>query len=560
MNETMTQNPIIPPQAPRNRLAIYLHSGLFDGWRLITIIVSLLVAIPLGVILFSFVNPEKEIWQHLVDTLLWQLLKNTFWLVTGVATCTTILGVALAWFCATCNFPGRNFFSWALLLPMAMPTYVLAFVFLGIFDFTGPVQTHLRELFGSGFRMVDIRSTGGVIAVMSLALYPYVFLLTKNGFRTQGVRGLEAAEILGCGPISGFFRVALPMTRPWIAGGLLLVIMETLADFGAVSIFNYDTFTTAIYKAWFGFFSLKAAAQLSSILILIVFCIMELESLTRRRRRFSQSERAQSQHCPLTLSPLKKWLVTFFCSLTLLFSFGFPLLQIIIWSLKTFQQEFSRQYLSYLAHSLILGLLSAALITTLALILAYASRRHSDTMTQLLIRIATLGYGLPGTVLAVGIFIPVTFLDNTFIDLGHKIFGMEIKPILQGTLLVMILAYTTRFMAAAFKAIDSAMHRLTPSIDEAARLMGLRGFELLGRVHLPILKGGILTGITVVFVDVMKEMPITLMTRPFGWDTLAVKIFELTSEGEWERAALPALSLILAGVLPIIFFMRQSNH
>ncbi len=531
----------------------------FTGWRVAVMFVALLVIVPLGVILLSFLSPEKEIWQHLLETLMARLVLNTVLLVSGVALCTMLLGVSLAWLTGACDFPGRSLFSWSLLLPMAMPTYVLAFVWVGIFDFTGPVQTLLRDIFGQGLRLPDIRSTAGVILVMSFALYPYVYLLTKNGFSTQGARALEAAQSLGCGPLAGFFRVALPMARPWISAGVLLVIMESLADFGAVSIFNYDTFTTAIYKAWFGFFSLAAAAQLSSILVLIVFVIMELEHQSSKRLRYHQSERQQSKAPPIVLNGLWKWLATALCSLVLLCGFVLPLIQLLVWSIEAYGEEFSSSYLRLLGNSLLLGSVAALIIVSLAFVLAYAKRRHPDKLTQTLIRLATLGYGLPGTVLAIGIFIPIAATDNFLAGLLTSISGYEVRPFLQGTILVMLLAYTIRFMAAGFKGVDSAMHRITPSIDEAARLMGLRGLKILGKVHLPILKGGALTALTVVFVDVMKEMPITLMTRPFGWDTLSVKIFELTSEGEWERAAIPAVSLIVVGILPIILFMRNSE-
>jgi len=236
-----------------------------------------------------------------------------------------------------------------------------------------------------------------------------------------------------------------------------------------------------------------------------------------------------------------------------------PALQLISWSLEIFHEEFDSRYLGLLGHSLALGLMSALLIAATALLLAYAGRRHQDRLTHGLIRTATLGYALPGTVLAVGIFIPLAWLDNQLIGLAQQLFGLQISQLLQGTILIMLLAYMIRFMAAGFKSIDSAMHRVTTNIDEASRLMGLRGIKLLYKVHLPMLRGGIFTALTLAFVDVMKEMPITLMTRPFGWDTLAVKIFELTSEGEWERAALPSLTLLMSGLLPIVLLMRQTD-
>jgi iron(III) transport system permease protein len=530
-----------------------------SGWQLLTLTVALLVLAPLSILLLAWADPAWDIWRHLQQTLLSRLLLNTLILVLGVTTGTLLLGVSLAWLTGVCDFPGRRYFSWMLLLPLAMPTYVLAFVFLGLFDFSGPVQSQLRDWFGRGVWFPDIRSAAGVVLVMSLALYPYVYLLTRNAFQTQGKRTLEAAESLGCAPLPGFFRVVLPMARPWIAGGATLVLMEALADFGAVSIFNYDTFTTAIYKAWFGFFSLSAAAQLSSLLVVLVFLLILLEQKLRKRMRFTQS-RIAPQAERIQLRAVKKWLATGYCLSVLLVAFLLPALQLLAWALESYHEEFDSRYLSLLNHSLTLGICSALLIATVALLLAYAGRRHQDRLTHGLIRTATLGYALPGTVLAVGIFIPLAKLDNLLINLARSVFGWEIPQLLQGTILIMLLAYLIRFMAAGFKALDSAMHRVTINIDEASRLMGLRGIKLLVKVHLPMLRGGMFTALTLVFVDVMKEMPITLMTRPFGWDTLATKIFELTSEGEWERAALPALTLLLSGLIPIVLLMRGTEE
>lgn len=529
-----------------------------SGWQWLTLAIALLVLAPLLVIALAWLDPAWDIWKHFRETLLNRLILNTLILVTGVSTGTLLLGISLAWLTGACNFPGRKIFSWALLLPLAMPTYVLAFVFLGILDYSGPVQSQFRELFGREAWFPDIRSAYGVILVMSLALYPYVYLLARNAFRTQGKRALEAAQSLGCSPTGGFFRVVIPMARPWIAGGSTLVLMEALADFGAVSIFNFDTFTTAIYKAWFGFFSLPAAAQLSSLLVAMVFILIALEQRLRKRMRFTQS-RITPQSERIQLTGVRRWLATGYCLLVLGIAFLLPAGQLLTWSLEIFHEEFDGRYLGLLSHSLILGLLSAILIAMTALLLAYAGRRHQDRLTHGLIRTATLGYALPGTVLAVGIFIPLAWLDNQLMSLARSLFNIETSQLLQGTILIMITAYMIRFMAAGYKSIDSAMHRVTTNIDEASRLMGLRGVKLLYKVHLPMLRGGIFTALTLAFVDVMKEMPITLMTRPFGWDTLAVKIFELTSEGEWERAALPALALLLSGLLPIVLLMRQTD-
>lgn len=552
MSFSAITQPGAAPKGPR------LFNWRPSNWQMLSMIVALLVLVPLAVLAFAWAEPAWEIWAHLRETILNRLILNTITLILGVLTGTLLIGVSLAWLTGACEFPGRQFFSWALLLPLAMPTYVLAFVTLGIFDFSGPVQTSLRQWLGSEVWFPDMRSAGGVIMVMTLALYPYIYLLSRNAFQTQGKRALEAAQSLGCSPTKGFFKVALPMARPWIAGGASLVLMEALADFGAVSIFNYDTFTTAIYKAWFGFFSLPAAAQLASLLVAVVFVLIVVEQHLRQRMRFTQS-RISPQAERFHLTGSLRWLASGYCLSVLAIAFLLPVFQLLRWTLFIFHEEFDDRYLERLSHSMILGLISAALIVFVALLLAYSSRRHEDRWTHLLIRTATLGYALPGTVLAIGIFIPLAWLDNWMIDLMRNNFNIEMSHFMKGTILIMLIAYMIRFMAAGFKPIDSAMHRVTNNIDEASRLMGLRGVNLLLKVHLPILRGGIFTALTLVFVDVMKEMPITLMTRPFGWDTLAVKIFELTSEGEWERAALPALTLVLSGLLPIVLLMRQAD-
>jgi iron(III) transport system permease protein len=528
-------------------------------WRLIPILAAAIVLIPVGTVLSSFFAPASDVWQHLVDTTLPTLLSNTFWLALGVAWGVTVLGVSLAWVTAVCEFPGRKFFSWALLLPLAIPAYVTAFVAIGLFDYVGPVQTALRSWLGPELSWFpDVRSRGGVIIVMILAFYPYVYLLARNAFLTQGRRSLEAAQTLGLNRTQGFFKLALPMARPWIASGLMLALMETLADFGTVAVFNYDTFTTAIYKAWFAMFSLPAASQLASLLIVIVFALILIEQQLRSRTRYAElKQSARADRIPLTGS--RAWLVAGFASGTLFFAFLLPVIQLSIWAANVFTQDFDERYLEFLWHSLLISGLAALLTCSVALLLVYATRRRPDTVTRTAVRISTIGYALPGAVLAVGIFIPLAWLDNWLGEMAMEWFHVETGLLIQGTLAAMLIAYMTRFLAVSHSPIDSAMQRITGHIDEAAMALGLSGWSILRRVHLPMLKGGLFTAATMVFVDVMKEMPITLMTRPFGWDTLAVRIFEMTSEGQWEQAALPAVTLVLAGLLPILFFMRQTD-
>ena len=527
------------------------------SWRFIPVLVAVLVLIPVGTVILSFLAPAGDVWQHLVETILPSLLINTFWLTLGVAVSSALLGVSLAWFTAVCEFPGRKFFSWGLLLPLAIPAYVMAFVTLGLFDFTGPVQTLLRSWVGpEQFWFPNVRGRLGVIIVMTLAFYPYVYLLARNAFLTQGKRSLEAAQSLGFNRTQGFLKVALPMARPWIASGVMLVLMETLADFGTVAVFNYDTFTTAIYKAWFSMFSLSAASQLASLLIVIVFVLIVMEQQFRSRMRYAETK--HSSRIPrIPLTGWRAWGVAGFALAILFFAFLLPITQLIIWATDTFVEEFNQLYLGFLWHSLMLSGLAALLTCSVAILVVYSARRHPDIVTRVAVRIATIGYALPGVVLAVGIFVPLAWLDNWLSEMAMQLFHIETGLLIQGTLAIMLIAYMTRFLAVGHNPIDSAMQRITFSIDEASMGLGLNGWSMLKRVHLPILKGGIFTAVTLVFVDVMKEMPITLMTRPFGWDTLAVRIFEMTSEGEWEQAALPAIALVLAGLIPIVLLTRQ---
>jgi len=530
-----------------------------DGWQFAACLLAALVAVPVAVIFASLLQPEQEIWSHLSQTVLSSLLANTFWLCSGVMVCTTLLGVSLGWLTGACSFPGRSCFSWALTLPMAMPAYVMAFIFVGVMDFTGPVQSLMRTLPGLEQTIIEVRSTPYVVLVMSLTLYPYVYLLSRSAFLSQGNKLMEAARTLGLGPWAAFFRVALPMARPWIVSGLALVLMETLADFGAVSIFNFDTFTTAIYKAWFGFFSIQAAAQLSSVLVLFALVLVLVEALYRSRMRYFGNTRGSSAHARIRLTGGKAIAATLFCSSILAVAFILPVLQLTLWVFQAARENILPSYSFEGMRTLVLGIGAALLTCGAALLLSYAKRKSPSKGNLLLCKLSTVGYALPGTVLAVGIFLPMAWLDNHLQSLVAALFDIEPGPILHGTLLVMLVAYMVRFMAAGFGSIDSSMQAISPSFDEAASIYGVKGFKLISSVHLPLLKKGMLTGLILVMVDVVKEMPITLMTRPFGWDTLAVKIYELTSEAEWERAALPALYLIGASIIPVILLIRQSE-
>ncbi len=533
-----------------------LQQGTCFRWRIIAAVISLVTVIPLGVVLSYLPAVDVLVWDHLSAVVLPRLVWNTFLLLLGVGAGVLFLGVSLAWLVAVYDFPGRRFFSWALMLPLALPAYVLAFVMIGLLDYTGPVQTWGRMLYGPDLPFPAVRSMGGAILALSLTLYPYVYLLARNAFSTQGRRSLEVAASLGLGPFQGFWKVALPLARPWIVGGLSLALMETLADFGTVSIFNVDTFTTAIYKAWFSLFSLPAAAQLSSLLVLLVFILVGLES--RARGRSGYYVRAPVPPTRLPLSCPARWGATLWASFVLSCSFFIPVAQLALWVGETGGRDFDRRYVEFVINSIVISSLAAVVIVVIAIILSYARRRDTSTITRFLIRLATLGYAVPGTVLAVGVFMPIAWLDNILIT-SFSLFAGQ-GGLLKGTLLVMVAAFVARFCAVGMASVDSAFSRIPKSQEETARLLGVRGIALIGRVYLPQIKGGLLAAMLMVFIDVLKEMPITLMTRPFGWEMLSVRVFEMTSEGEWERAALPSLAIALTGLLPVIWLARGGKR
>jgi len=525
-------------------------------WQLLSVPIAALVVIPLLLVFSGWLQAQNEVWQHLATTVLGDLLLNTLVLLAGVATGVLVLGVGLAWLTTLCDFPGRRFFDWALMLPLAIPAYVLAFVAIGLLDYSGPVQGAWRDLLGSAAPFPNVRSTGGVIAVMVLTLYPYVYMLTRSAFLTQGRGTLEAARMLGLSRRAAFFRVVLPMARPAIVAGAALALMETLADFGTVAVFNYDTFTTAIYKAWFGLFNLAAAGQLASLLLLFVALALTAERTLRGRARYHETTRSAHPQ-RIRLSGWRGVLAASVAGLVLTLAFIVPVIQLLLWSWEVVRNDLDARYLQLLSNTLLLGASASLVTVSVALLLAFARKYGKDPLTRGAVSVSTLGYALPGSVLAVGIMLAFTGIDNFLISLARGI-GIEATPLLGGTLVALLLAYLVRFMAVAFGPVDSGLERIRASLPEAARSLGAGSRDLLLRVYVPLLRPGLLTALVLVLVDVMKEMPATLLLRPFGWDTLAVRVYEMTSEGEWERAALPAVTLVLLGLLPVIILVRRS--
>ncbi|MFW2439361.1 MAG: ABC transporter permease [Arenicellales bacterium] len=526
--------------------------------KIVTVMLAMIVLMPLLIVFSGWMHAGNEVWQHLAQTVLADLLKNTAWLLLGVGIGVTILGVGLAWLTTRCEFPGRRFFDWALMLPLAVPAYVMAFVALGLLDFTGPVQTTLREMLGrSNVWFPEVRSTGGVITVMTLVLYPYVYMLARSSFITQGNSTVEAARSLGLSAWAAFFQISIPTARPAIIAGLSLALMETLADFGTVAIFNYDTFTTAIYKAWFGLFNLQAASQLASFLLILVVIALTAERQLRGKAKYHEATRSTNVY-RYHLTGWHRWGTLFITSTILLLAFIVPVIQLSIWAWGALSEDMDKRYISLLLHTLMLGGMAASLTVISAMILAFTRRTHNDFVVRTSVNIATLGYALPGSVLAVGIMLTFTSLDNVLATIA-TLFGWQPPgQILTGSVFALVMAYVVRFLAVAYGPIESGLGRIRISIAEAARGLGDSPMATLWRVYLPLLRPGLFTAALLVFVDVMKEMPATMLLRPFGWDTLAVRIYEMTSEGEWERAALPAISLILVGLIPVIVLVKRS--
>lgn len=526
-------------------------------WQALAFALAACVALPIVFVLLQWGTlgfGEQEIWQHLIATELDRLAGNTLLLLTGVSIGVSLLGISLAWLVSMCEFPGRRLFDWALMLPLAIPGYVMAFVFLGLFTYAGPVQTALRDWFGSSAWFPDIRGAGGVMLVFTLVLYPYVYMLARAAFMGQGRHMMDAGRILGLGPVAAFFQVVLPAARPAIAGGLALALMETLADFGAVSVFNFDTFTTAIYKAWYGLFNLQVAAQLASLLLLFVGLTLTLEHYSRRQARYHNASR-QPNLRRYVLQGTVRWVAVALCSLVLALAFVLPAGQLLLWVLETGLAELDSRYFDLLGHTLLLGALAASAAVLCALLLGF-SKRLTKGGTRWLrgsVRLATLGYALPGSVLAVGIMLVFTAVERGALAMSG------VRLLLVSSVFALVLAYVTRFLAVAFAPVEAGLEGIRPSLLEAARSLGAAPLQLLHRIHIPMLRPGLLTALILVFVDVMKEMPATLIMRPFGWDTLAVSIYSMTAEGQWERAALPALTLLLVGLLPVLLLVKSSQ-
>ena len=517
-----------------------------------------LLSVPVVVVLGSVFTPAGETWRHLAATVLPEYIENTLWLMLWVGIGVTVIGVATAWLTTLCRFPGRGFFEWALILPLAVPAYVMAYAYTDFFQFTGPLQTWLRAAFAWGPRdywFPEVRSTGGAAVIFSLVFYPYVYLLARAAFLEQAAGLIEAGRSLGYGPWRSFFRLALPLARPGVVAGVSLALMETLADFGTVSYFALPTFTTGIYRAWLSLGDRAAASQLAVALLGFIALVLVAERVSRGRARFDNRS-ARRHLAPLRLRGLPALGAILACTLPFVLGFVLPAWILLDLAISGGDLHFGRRYFTLVINSVSLSAATAACAVALAVLVAYAARAGSNVIAIAAQRLAGLGYAVPGAVIAVGILIPVTRLDHVLSGWLQSLFGISTGLILTGSIAALVYAYLVRFLAVALQSVEAGLAKVTPSMDDAARSLGTHPMGILARVHVPLLMPSVLTAALMVFVDVMKELPATIMMRPFNFDTLAVHAYNLASDERLSELAAPALTIVAVGVAPVILLSR----
>ncbi len=533
----------------------------FNSLLAISATVAALVGLPVASVLANiFSGGTGDTWAHLAATVLPDYVSNTLWLCLGVGFGVVVLGVATAWLTAMHDFPGRRFFEWGLVLPLAVPAYVLAYVYTDFLQFVGPLQTWLRDTFGwskADYWFPDVRSLGGAVTMFVFVLYPYVYMLARTAFIERASGMLEAARTLGQGAWRSFFRVSLPLARPAVAAGATLALMETLADYGTVSYFGVQTFTTGIYRAWFSLGDRIAAAQLAAALLGFVVLLLALERFSRGRARFHNTT---GRNRPMAGRRLRGWhaaAATLVCALPLCVGFLLPAGLLLRLALLEGDAQFGERFIGLARNSFVLAGLTACIAVGLALLLAYGARLSRGVPARALNRLVGLGYAVPGSVIAVGVLIPVTRLDNWLAGQWQLWFGSSPGLLLTGGIAALVYAYLVRFLAVALQSVGSSLSKITPSMDDAARSLGLGQGETLRRVHLPMLRGSLFTAALLVFVDVMKELPATLVMRPFNFDTLATQAYTLASDERLAEASTAALAIVAVGLLPLMALSRQ---
>ena len=548
------------PQFVNSRVFAWSRPASAGAWPLSSLALSLVLATPLLVVAASVFFPSDDVWQHLRETVLGEYISNSLLLLLGVSLLVLPMGVIPAWLVTMYRFPGSRLLEWALLLPMAVPAYIIAYTYTGMLDVAGPLQSWLRDVTGLGYDeywFPSIRSLGGAIVMLSLVLYPYVYLLSRAAFVEQSVCVLEVSRTLGCTPASAFRRVALPLARPAIVVGLSIALMETLADFGTVQYFGIAAFTTGIYRTWYGLGSSVAATQLAALMMLFVLALIFLESWSRRQSRYYNTS-TRYQTLPSTrLRGGHLALAYLVCITPPLVGFVIPVIQLSRWTWVTADRVFTSAFFGLAWNTLTLAVASAVIALLIALFISYGKRLFPHLLSVLSFRILSLGYALPGTVIAIGVLVPFSWLDGHLSRLSQSLVGFNTGLLFSGTVFILIFAYLVRFLPIALNTVDAGLGKIKPSMDEAARSMGHSNAFTLRQVHMPMMKGSMIAALLLVFVDVVKELPATLILRPFNFNTLAIRTYELANDERLADAAGPALTIVLISIIPVILLSRS---
>lgn len=544
-----------PDEAPARRRASRL-----DLWTIGSLLMTAVILMPVVAVVVLALFPTENIWPHLIDTVLPGYIRTTVLLMVGVCAGTFVIGTGTAWLVTTCNFPGRKVFEWALLIPLAMPAYVIAYVYTDLLEFAGPIQGMLRDIFGwttsRDYWFPDIRTLGGATSMMILVLYPYVYLLSRAAFLEQSVAVLEAARTLGCTPWQSFLRVGLPLARPSIVVGLTLALMEALNDFGTVDYFAVRTLTAGIFNVWLHMRNLGGGAQVAVVLLIFVIAVILVERAARRRKSYHNTGTRSSPLVRIQLRGWHAWGAVAACALPFLLGFLIPATQLAIYAVGNFEASWNAGFATYARNSLILSGSAALAAVSLGLFLAYAARLGRGPVLTACLRMVSLGYAVPGAVLAVGILYPFGMFDNALDAWMRSTFGISTGLLLSGTMFILLYAYVVRFLALSYGTMEAGLTRVKPTLDDAARTLGRTPTGVLRHVHIPILRGSLLTAAILVFVDSMKELPATLLLRPFNFDTLATHVYQFAKDEQIERAALGALFIVLVGLIPTILLSR----
>ncbi len=535
-----------------------------SSWTLLVMAIAFIIAIPILFVFSSVFTKSGAVWQHLASTVLANYIVNSCCLMLLVGTGVCLIGVGTAWLVTMCRFWGSKWLNWLLLLPLAAPAYLLAYSYTAMLDYFGPVQTVLRNLFGwSGvddYWFPEIRSLGGAAIMLLLVLYPYVYLLARVAFLEQSVCTIEASRSLGCSPWRSFFTVALPLARPAIMAGLALALMETLNDLGTVEYFGVNTFTTGIYRTWLGMGERSAAAQLAAFLMVFVLILIVLERRSRNAAQYYDRSSSIERLTPFQLNPWHSLLALVFCLLPVLLGFIIPGGYLLQLTLNNLDSAFDGDFGNLAQHSFILASITAIAALLISVIMAYGQRLEPNWLMKTAVRIAAMGYAIPGSVIAVGVLIPMAGLDNIIDRWMRSTFNFSTGLLLSGTIFALIFAYLVRFLAVGFGSVESSLNKISPSLDDASRSLGYGSTSTLWNIHTPLMSGGLLTSTILVFVDVMKELPATLVIRPFNFDTLGIRVYQYASDERLAEAAAPALAIVLVGIIPVILLSWRITH